>query len=155
VQTDGDAAHIYTAEGTLHINAQELNPALEVTHSSGNLFNLKSLDMFITEHNFNPAEVFYSEYHLQAFDSNNQLLAEMEIAGGAISEWQSLIFDDTWSGIHTLVIDPSSVTTGFGAFTGAMNFDNFAANVVPIPAAIWLFGSALAGLAGLRRINAN
>jgi hypothetical protein len=151
VQTGGDSAHIYTSEGTLRINAQALNPALVVTHSSGNLFNLKSLDMFITEHDFNPAEVFYSEYHLQAFDTNNQLLAELEIAGGAISEWQSLIFDDSWNGIQTLVIDPSSITTGFGAFTGAMNFDNFAANVVPIPAAVWLFGSALAGLGWMRR----
>jgi len=36
-------------------------------------------------------------------------------------------------------------------FSDSILIDNVALNVVPIPAAAWLFGSALAGLAGFRR----
>jgi hypothetical protein len=42
----------------------------------------------------------------------------------------------------------SSVETQSGGY------DNIVVSAVPIPAAAWLFGSALAGLMGLRRIRA-
>jgi hypothetical protein len=40
---------------------------------------------------------------------------------------------------------------GFGPGGGAIQLDNIAVSAVPVPAAVWLFGSALAGLGWLRR----
>ena len=39
---------------------------------------------------------------------------------------------------------------GLGGFT-SVEIDNVNVSAVPIPAAVWLFGSALAGLGWLRR----
>jgi hypothetical protein len=50
-----------------------------------------------------------------------------------------------WSGIDRLSIHAS------GQDDGHWVMDNFSYSVVPIPAAVWLFGSALAGLGWLRR----
>jgi hypothetical protein len=47
-----------------------------------------------------------------------------------------------WSGIDQLVITKSAIH---------LVMDDLTYNVVPIPAAVWLFGSALAGLGWLRR----
>jgi hypothetical protein len=149
-QYDGDAGHIFTSGGTLNTVGEALSPGVVVMHTSGGLFSLQSLDIFISEYN-DLAAVAYGGYRIQAFDINNQLIAQMEIVGGSTSEWQAIVFDATWSGIKQLSIDPSYTTTGFGVSSGAMELDNFSATVVPIPAALWLFGSALAGLGWLRR----
>ena len=49
-----------------------------------------------------------------------------------------------WSGLTKVEIENAS-----GAF--GMVFDTFEVTAVPIPAAVWLFGSALAGLGWMRR----
>jgi hypothetical protein len=50
-----------------------------------------------------------------------------------------------WTNLDTLIIDPLD-------FNIAVAVDNIVlANTVPIPATVWLFGSALAGLGWLRR----
>jgi hypothetical protein len=40
---------------------------------------------------------------------------------------------------------------GFGPGGGAIEIDNINVSAVPVPAAVWLFGSALAGLGWMRR----
>jgi hypothetical protein len=57
------------------------------------------------------------------------------------SDFQTLNFSSEWQNLLSVEFDP----------TVDMVFDNIAASVVPIPAAVWLFGSALAGLGWLRR----
>lgn len=47
------------------------------------------------------------------------------------------------------VVGASGVPGGFQGY--GMSVDNVVVNVVPIPAAVWLFGSALLGLGWLRR----
>jgi hypothetical protein len=58
-------------------------------------------------------------------------------------------------GVWENVSLPSSledvVSVTFVGNTAAIQYDNIVVNAVPIPAAVWLFGSALAGLGWLRR----
>jgi len=42
---------------------------------------------------------------------------------------------------------------GYGSYALAVRSGDVAASVVPVPAAVWLFGSALAGLMGFRRVR--
>lgn len=66
------------------------------------------------------------------------------------------------SGIDTITIagdlDPDLATDGFNTFDYAEDNDNvwnpyasFAVSAVPVPAAVWLFGSGLIGLIGVAR----
>jgi hypothetical protein len=60
----------------------------------------------------------------------------------------TVTFDEAWFDLDSFRIEISP--------NGAVGFspsfiDNIAINTVPIPAAVWLFGSALAGLGWLRR----
>ncbi len=53
----------------------------------------------------------------------------------------------TWSHLVTAVDDPTGAFTNFPAFWRLEG----AATVVPVPAAVWLFGSGLLGLIGMAR----
>jgi hypothetical protein len=72
--------------------------------------------------------------------------------GGSISTtlvlstntWNTYSFDSSWQGLSSVMIAPVT-----GNWDPAI--DNIVVNTVPIPAAVWLFGSALAGLGWLRR----
>jgi hypothetical protein len=60
------------------------------------------------------------------------------------SNFQTLSFSSEWQNLLSVEFDP----------TVSMVFDDIAASVVPVPAAVWLFGSALAGLGWIRRKQA-
>ena len=68
--------------------------------------------------------------------------------GGGIVQtgWVSgdIVLGAEWQGLESVVFDGS--TESF--FTG---LDDIVVSVVPVPAAVWLFGSALVGLGFLRR----
>ncbi|MGI9309707.1 MAG: hypothetical protein ACR2P6_10625, partial [Gammaproteobacteria bacterium] len=73
-QNYGDGGHIYTFDGSLFLIGQEQNPSLGITHASGNLFNLNSLDMVVSPDSTGGTNVLsYFGYLIQAFDSNHQL----------------------------------------------------------------------------------
>ena len=77
---------------------------------------------------------------------NNMLLSTINLVGdgnGNTSEFLSLA---ALGGIDRLVLDPSSDPAGLG-------YDNFTYDVsaVPVPAALWLFGTAMIGLVGLNK----
>ena len=57
--------------------------------------------------------------------------------------FQTITFDPAWANLERLEM--------FNDGSAVLSLDNIAINVVPIPAAVWLFGSALAGLGWLRR----
>ena len=65
-----------------------------------------------------------------------------------VSALQTLSFDSSWSSLESFRIEIDN-TNGNNAF--ASFIDNVVVTAVPVPAAIWLFGSALAGLGWLRR----
>jgi hypothetical protein len=57
-----------------------------------------------------------------------------------------VFFDENWSALSSVDI---SFAVGDGFDAGVM--DNIVVTTVPVPAAVWLFGSALAGLGWLKR----
>ncbi len=77
------------------------------------------------------------------------------VGGGSISTTvfvdsvtlTTLSLDSSWSNLESLSIDPLG-----DVYNAAVAVDNIAVvTAVPIPAAAWLFGSALAGLGWMRR----
>jgi len=82
-----------------------------------------------------------------------------------LTEGTDWVYDEFWEAWYAT--DPPPVNTfyfdeGFQGVTsvtwvmsdnglGEHQFDNIVASIVPVPPAVWLFGSALIGLAGLRR----
>jgi hypothetical protein len=64
-------------------------------------------------------------------------------------ENRTLVFDDSWS-------DLSSVSVAVSGEAGSqwVSADNIVVTAVPVPAALWLFGSSLAGLGVWRRKQA-
>ena len=59
----------------------------------------------------------------------------------ATSDWQTFSFGAEWTNLEEVEFG-ATVGSGFDA----IYLDNVGVSVVPIPAAVWLFGSALAGL---------
>lgn len=67
-------------------------------------------------------------------------------------------FSDSWDGSNRGTVGATCVTTGGGPPTGDVNcgattshISVYGSSVVPIPAAVWLFGSGLLGLVGIAR----
>jgi hypothetical protein len=67
-------------------------------------------------------------------------------------DWTNVIFDNSWGAVTSVKIEGQSVSSQI-SYPVIYNpsIDNFSASVVPVPAAVWLFGSALAGLGWLKR----
>lgn len=65
---------------------------------------------------------------------------------------QTISFDGSWNNLDSFRIEISP--NGELDLFSASVLDNIVINTVPVPAAIWLFGSALAGLGWLRRTRA-
>jgi hypothetical protein len=55
------------------------------------------------------------------------------------ANWEVFTFDSSWQNLQKI------------EFEGYIGLDNIVVSKVPVPAAVWLFGSALAGLSWLGR----
>jgi|GEM_PF-2062824 len=68
----------------------------------------------------------------------------------------TLIFDSSWNDLVRVSLYSGLVEANFGDIYAPLEIevDNIVVNAVPVPAAVWLFGSALAGLGWLRRKHA-
>lgn len=77
--------------------------------------------------------------------SVDEVSAELEVFGSAFGD------DDSATDILTIVFDVDDL--GFGAYTEYLTIgtEAVATSTVPVPAAAWLFGSALIGLMTARR----
>ena len=62
---------------------------------------------------------------------------------------ETIFFDDTWQNLSS--IDIEFEVSSFNTFGLSPVLDNITLQAVPVPAAVWLFGSALAGLGFMRR----
>jgi hypothetical protein len=72
------------------------------------------------------------------------------VFGGATADLSTPIGTGDWLNLEVIRFEAIGDGFGFGGVVTA-EIDNIAVDVVPIPAAAWLFGSALAGLGWLRR----
>lgn len=75
-----------------------------------------------------------------------QFLGSTSIFGSVGHDASLLNFLLPSTGVYTIAIGGE----GFLSFADSYNY-NMNVNAVPVPAAVWLFGSAIAGLIGLRR----
>ena len=66
-----------------------------------------------------------------------------DAGSGSFTSWNGVFYDPTWN--NAIVVFPIADTLGL-FISGTVS-----ASSVPVPAAAWLFGSALVGLAGIRR----
>jgi len=116
----------------------------------------------------NDASIDMSSYTLLGFDWGADLAgASVDIIfsdgsnESTVATWSSLaattgglLLPQARMGIAWGAVDPTAITKVEFVVNGVGNLDssidNFVA-VVPVPAAAWLFGSALLGLAGVRR----
>jgi len=74
------------------------------------------------------------------FESGEQITRNLTITGSYAVDYE---LEDVWQGLVSLQFD----TAG----SSSVYTDNIVTNAVPVPAAVWLFGSALAGLGWLKR----
>lgn len=79
---------------------------------------------------------------------NGSLLQDISANGSSVNVWTLYNFVVTGTGQDTLKFKATGIQDTLGG-----NIDNVALNAVPVPAAAWLFGSAL-GLLGLARRKA-
>ena len=131
--------------------------SMDITRDDGAAFDLSSIDLFGAANG--------DGLTVQGYDALGQLIATSVVAptgfdsnGMVISDgWRTAVFGDEWNSVSKVIITESfgfcGACNGFDQSSG-IGVDNFAATVVPIPAAVWLFGSALAGLGWFRRKTA-
>jgi hypothetical protein len=101
--------------------------------SGDGTFSLLSFNMST----FSGSETVVVTGYLQ---SGGQLSTTLNITGSYAPDYG---FSAAWQGLESVQFD---------SVGGSLLYiDNIVTNVVPVPAAIWLFGSALAGLGWLRR----
>ena len=118
--------------------------------SDGSLFALSQLDIFFYAicDGCEPSMVNSRDASIVAKDANGDIIAQTAILltdGG--EGWRTVTFDSSWTGIASLELG-NTITYPEIAYGG---YDNIVVDVVPIPAAVWLFGSALVGLGWLTR----
>jgi hypothetical protein len=103
-------------------------------------FNLKSLD--IAFDSLSATEVLISGYAYDYSSSARYTAATRTVTD---TNWHTETFGAEWSNL--VQIDIYIV----GGQQGSVSIDNFSAAVVPVPAAVWLFGSGLGLLGWFRR----
>jgi hypothetical protein len=148
--TDGGPTGNYTWAGA----AYDAEVDIEITHQTGAAFDLHSLDTLL--YNVDESVDFHSisDLNIFGYDSNGNEIASLFVApprDDSPSAWTNLSFDDNWNSVHRVVLNSQRNSSQWGTFYHYPKIDNFAATAVPIPAAAWLFGSALAGLGWMRR----
>ena len=136
---------------------------IEITHESGQAFSVQSMDALIYNHFKDyeltpngPVFVSTTPMEVAGFDEFGSQIAALSIVppgGSDVNEenWTNVVFDSSFSTVYSVRISSQSISSPFGSQPQQTSIDNFAATVVPVPAAVWLFGSALAGLGWMRR----
>ncbi len=119
-------------------NGQQ-DAAFKMEASNGALFDLTSMDLGFVEADPFPTTItgVLSDY------------TTISVELGSLGGWFDTVnFDSSWSGLKSVSVNFE--TEGNYLFN-VPGVDNIVASVVPVPAAVWLFGSALAGLGWMRR----
>jgi hypothetical protein len=149
VADNGSGDHSLQISGS-----HDFGPLLRITNNSGELFSIQQMDVFFHDPddcNADPNCYGTSSQRnvlIQAEDEFGYLIADMTVLHSNVLGWRTVTFDSAWVGIATVKVTGSMVTS---STTERGGYDNIVVTAVPIPAAVWLFGSALAGLGWLRR----
>jgi len=108
---------------------------LTLTNESASLFSLVSIDAI----SFSPSQPLTVTGY---YAVGGEITTTLSITGGSVfTDMLTYNFSNAWQGLSAVTFLTND----------NMNMDNLVVAAVPIPAAVWLFGSALAGLGWLRR----
>jgi hypothetical protein len=128
---NGTNAPIYSAPGCPFCSGT----GVQVTTVGGADFNLESLEIAWGATLGFDATIFGS------YGGGGSI--SRSITSGA---WHLETFDSQWESLSSVAIFIDGIY-----LSDAVSIDNFTANVIPIPAAVWLFGSGLGLLGWFRR----
>lgn len=128
-------------------------PFVTLTQSAGQAFQLHQIDLlFIDAQQFfggcYGGTCYETDVLIRAKDQFGNLIAEVSVDHTLGLGWRTVTFDSSWENIAKLEMSGSVLNSGFPIAAGG--YDNIVVTTVPIPAAVWLFSSTLAGLGWLR-----
>ena len=120
----------------------ESGASLRIEHESNQAFDVQSLD----------TRAWDNSVYVSGYDQDDNLIVSEEFVFES-SSWVTVEFDDAWNSVYSIELSEYFYCS-FGCAWVPNAIDNFSATVVPIPAAVWLFGSGLIGLIGVARRKA-
>ncbi len=112
---------------------------ITLTNNDGGTFDLLSLDSSATAV-FDPLGLTSVTGYYAGGGSISTEIALVE------DVWNTFSFDTQWSNLVSVEIHGNQVDGDYN-----ISIDNIVVNVIPIPAAVWLFGSGLGLLGWMRR----
>ena len=127
--TTGNFLHVFSWPGA--------GSSLNITRADGLAFDLHSFDLLKQG----------APISVTGYNALDQQVASLGYYPGT-----TVVFNDDWNNVSRINFE-DGVHSGFGGTYFGIPIDNFSATVVPIPGAVWLFGTALAGLGWIRRSN--
>jgi hypothetical protein len=133
----GETLGLFGAGGSMTVDMEQ---------DDGTAFDLLQLDVLYEFGFCQFGECYEETVQFAAYDQFDVLIAQKTANR---NDGPTVTFDSGWQNIHRLVFTTQEPLTGNPESLGGL--DNIQVSVVPVPAAVWLFGSALAGLAWLRR----
>ena len=107
--------------------------SISIDRVDGGVFAIHSLDLFLDSNGFTDIRGILSN-------------------GAGVSLTGVTVGTGDWLNLKRITF--SAEGDGFGPGYGTVEVDNIAVSAVPVPAAVWLFGSALAGLGWVRKRSA-
>ncbi|WP_101756934.1 VPLPA-CTERM sorting domain-containing protein [Oceanicoccus sp. KOV_DT_Chl] len=144
---NGDEVNFWTLDG---IAGQTLNITVDPINSNGYLLDA-GISLYLGE--VTELELLYSGFDHAGNFANNTLLATTNTffptAGNSASLLDILL---TQNGVYTIAVGGEAGFSIGSTYDYTLNLSQV--NEVPVPAAAWLFGSALLGLVGAGRKRA-
>jgi len=138
-----DVGNIFCAISSIAGPGQPL--VAHFVRGDGTDFALQEMDIYLAD-SFGLGD----EVVISAWDSGDALITQTSANVNDLGEgWHTMQFGSEWSGISRLSYSgqqEESFESGSYIY-----LDNIKVNVVPIPAAVWLFGSGLGLLGWIRR----
>ncbi len=134
--------------GTTWLGADWFTPYL-VTMSSGSVFSLNQLDIGELNLTNGLATTIQVTGNYDGGGSiSTDIIMDLVADGpGSLVDFQTVLFDSTWSNLSSVTFFTTEGSGDYGFVLDDIIVNN-QPNPVPIPAAVWLFGTALIGLVG-------